>query len=326
MSTHAVATQTKVAKLPEKIGTTFVVVAPFVAVGIAILWLAYGVISGQVSLWGLLFDLTFGALYYVATAIGITVGYHRMLTHNSFQTNQGLKDLLVLLGITGLQGSHFMWVAEHRKHHQHTDEEGDPHSPHTDGGGFRGFLHAHTFWLFVFRKESKSPHIKDLIADPHMRWLHTFYVPLVLLTVFAFPFAVGALVKGSLIGGVETMIWAGLVRGFLVQHVTWSINSVCHITGERPFGVTPLTGQSTNCPWRWLRILSLGESHHHNHHRFPRSAVHGLMSEQELKGDLAGRFILFLHRMGWAKDPYKISEESIKKALAESPTHEPAIS
>jgi stearoyl-CoA desaturase (delta-9 desaturase) len=293
-----------------KVGTTIDVWGPFVGL-IAALYL---LVTWQANPLELGFDLLFTAVYYVATALGVTVGYHRLLTHESFETKQWVKDVLVGLGITGLQGSPFMWAADHRLHHMHTDEEGDPHSPHKPHGGWRGLFHAHMGWLFGFWKKSRSDLIPDLIADSHLRTLNALFVPIALFSWIVFPLLVGLAVKQSLIGGVQTMLWAGFARAFLVQHVTWSINSICHKFGERPYGIDPQTGMSTNVHWRVLLLLSFGETRHHNHHAFPNSAIHGFRSKEEFRGDRAGRFILWLEKHGLASNIGTVTpEDEVKR-------------
>ena len=167
------------------------------------------------------------------------------------------------------------WVADHRKHHAHTDKEGDPHSPHGHGGGIRGALaglwYAHMGWLFD-RAGQAAPerYAKDLYEDRGMQAIQRGFW-LFVLAGFALPFGLGVALGGTLADGLTGALWGGAVRIFLLHHVTWSINSVCHFFGTRRFAVDD---HSTNV--FWLSLLSFGESWHHNHHAFPRSAVHGL--------------------------------------------------
>jgi stearoyl-CoA desaturase (delta-9 desaturase) len=167
------------------------------------------------------------------------------------------------------------WVADHRKHHAHTDKEGDPHSPHGHGGGIKGAVaglwYAHMGWLFD-RAGQAAPerYAKDLYEDRGMRAIQRGFL-LFVLAGFALPFGLGWLIGGTLADGLTGALWGGAVRIFLLHHVTWSINSVCHFFGTRRFAVDD---HSTNV--FWLSLLSFGESWHHNHHAFPRSAVHGL--------------------------------------------------
>jgi stearoyl-CoA desaturase (delta-9 desaturase) len=234
-----------------------------------------GIVVAIVLLWNSAVDEIDLALLigmYLLTAFGVTVGFHRMLTHRSFQTHRPVELGFAFLGSMALQGSVMDWVADHRKHHAHTDEEGDPHSPHVGhGSGLRGLWHAHTGWLFETQGQADwKKYARDLYEDPKMRRLGKRF-PLIALFSLLFPALLGGLLHGSIEGAFRGLVWGGLVRVFLVHHVTWSVNSVCHFFGRRRFDIED---HSTNVAW--LSVLSLGESWHHNHHAFPRSARHGL--------------------------------------------------
>ncbi len=249
----------------EKIANLAGVVVPFVGVLVAVvlLW----------SSWVDVADLGLLVGFYLLTAIGITVGFHRLLTHRSFQTYPWLERVLATLGSLAVQGSVLDWVADHRKHHAHTDEEGDPHSPHVGhGSGLRGLWHAHAGWLTETQGQADwKRYARDLYDDPAMRRIGRGFPALAGLSLLL-PTLAGFAIHGfTLEGAVRGLVWGGLVRIFLVHHVTWSVNSVCHFFGSRRFEVED---RSTNVAW--LALPSLGESWHHNHHAFPRSAVHGL--------------------------------------------------
>jgi stearoyl-CoA desaturase (delta-9 desaturase) len=238
-----------------------------------------GFLAAVILLWGTDLvgwsDLGLFAAMYVISGYGVTLGFHRLLTHRSFQTHKWTEYLLAIAGSLAVQGPVMTWVADHRKHHAHTDREGDPHSPHGHGGGIRGALaglwYAHMGWLFD-RAGQADParYAKDLYEDRGMRLIHATFPIWVLLGV-AIPFAAGYAIDGTLGGALTAAVWGGAVRIFMLHHVTWSINSVCHFFGRRRFEVDD---QSTNV--FWLAPLSFGESWHHNHHAFPRSAMHGL--------------------------------------------------
>ena len=200
-----------------------------------------------------------------------------MLTHRSFQTYKPLEYLLAFLGSMAVQGPVIAWVADHRKHHAHTDEEGDPHSPHVGhGDGILGALHglwyAHMGWLFdAHGRADGEKYARDLVEDRGMTLMSRQFLSIVLIGLLI-PAGLGYLLTGgTLKGAITGLIWGGLVRIFMLHHVTWSINSVCHFFGRRRFDVED---HSTNV--FWLALPSFGESWHHNHHAFPRSAVHGL--------------------------------------------------
>src|SRR5271167_614920 len=276
-----------------------------------------GVIAAAVVLWNDLLgprELAIFALMYLLTAVGITVGFHRLLTHRAFQTYPWLRNTLAVLGSMALQGPAIDWVADHRKHHTFADEDGDPHSPHAGrgaglGGMFTGLWHAHVGWLFETHGQASSRRFaRDLVEDPAMRRINKSF-PLIALLSLALPFLLGfALSGGSLIGGLAGLLWGGLVRIFLVHHITWSINSICHFFGRRRFDTDD---QSTNV--FWLALPSLGEAWHHNHHAFPQSAFHGL---RWYEFDPSGWLILALARVGLAWDVVRVSPERAQEKLA----------
>jgi stearoyl-CoA desaturase (delta-9 desaturase) len=240
-------------------------------------------------------DIAIFAFMYIVSAFGITIGFHRLLTHRAFQTHKALEYAFAIVGSLAVQGRVIDWVADHRKHHAHTDEEGDPHSPHAgQGAGIRGALrglyHAHVGWLFSEQGRARADkYARDLYEDPGMRRIHRNFHWIVLST-FAIPFLLGFALTQSLHGALTALLWGGLVRVSLLHHVTWSINSVCHFFGRRRFATDDY---STNV--FWLAIPSLGEAWHHNHHAFPRSAFHGL---RRWEIDVSGLVIRVLRRTG----------------------------
>jgi len=254
-------------------------------------------------------DLALLAATYLLTALGITVGFHRLLTHRAFQTHKPIEYGFAVLGSLAVQGAVLDWVADHRKHHAHTDQEGDPHSPHVGhGSGLRGLWHAHTGWLFETQGQADwKKYARDLYEDAGMRWISRRFPWLALLTL-AVPALLGGLLHGSLEGALRGLVWGGLVRVFLVHHVTWSINSVCHFFGKRRFAVDD---RSTNVAW--LALPSLGEAWHHNHHAFPRSATHGL---RWYELDPSGWVIAAMERVGWAWNVVRITPERQRAKLA----------
>jgi stearoyl-CoA desaturase (Delta-9 desaturase) len=205
-----------------------------------------------------------------------------------------------------VQGPVISWVADHRKHHAHTDVAGDPHSPHVGhAGGVRGVLgglwHAHSGWLMSTQGRADwKRYAAELYEDPGMRTISRRFVPLVLISL-ALPAVAGYLVSGTVAAAATGFLWGGLVRVFFVHHVTWSVNSVCHFVGSRRFDVED---KSTNV--FWLALPSLGESWHHNHHAFPRSAVHGL---RRWEVDLSASTISAMEKLGLAWNVVRISPE-----------------
>jgi stearoyl-CoA desaturase (delta-9 desaturase) len=265
-------------------------------------------------------DLVLLAVLYVATGLGITVGFHRMLTHRSFQTSKGVERAFAFLGSMAVQGSVIQWVSDHRKHHAHTDEEGDPHSPHAGfaGGGvkgtLRGLFHAHVGWILTEEGgANRAKYAKDLVEDPGMKRISDNFHWIVALSL-AIPAAGGwALTGGTLKGALTGLLWGGFVRIFLLHHVTWSINSICHFFGTRRFDVDD---HSTNV--FWLALPSFGEAWHHNHHTFPRSAQHGLARWERFMDPSAG-VIWVLEKLGLVWNVVRITPERQAAKLAGPP-------
>jgi stearoyl-CoA desaturase (delta-9 desaturase) len=282
----------------EKGANLGAVVVPFAATVAAIVLLWNSLVSPA--------DLLIAAVMYLLTAAGITVGFHRLLTHRSFQTSKPLEYTFAILGTMAVQGPVISWVADHRKHHAHTDEEGDPHSPHVGhDGGVRGVLaglwHAHSGWLMSTQGRADwKRYAPDLYEDRGMRTISRRFVLLILASL-AIPALAGYILTGTLLGAFTGLLWGGLVRIFFVHHVTWSVNSVCHFLGSRRFDTDD---HSTNV--FWLALPSLGESWHHNHHAFPRSAVHGL---KKWEPDPSAFIITVMEKMGLARNVVRISPE-----------------
>ncbi len=253
---------------PERIVRIVVVAVPAGAL-VGAGWLAWG---GTLH-WQ---DLVVFAVMYVLSGLGVTVGYHRLFTHRSFKTTRVVRVALAVLGSTAVEGPVTEWVATHRKHHQFSDQPGDPHSPHVDQsegwrGALRGLAHAHLGWMFRGKDQANPEHYaKDLIADRDLRFISRTF-PLWVIVGLVIPFALGAALTGTVIGGFTGLLWGGLVRVLVLHHATFSINSLCHFFGRRPFA----TGdESRNLAW--LAPLAFGEAWHNNHHAFPTSARHGL--------------------------------------------------
>jgi stearoyl-CoA desaturase (delta-9 desaturase) len=249
-------------------------------------------------------DLVVLAITYVLTGLGITVGFHRLFTHRSFKTSRALRTVLAVLGSMAVEGPVIEWVSTHRKHHRFTDRPGDPHSPHIDHqpgwrGELRGLAHAHVGWMFRGTDMANpARYAKDLLADRDLRFISRTF-PLWVAVGLAVPFGLGVALTGSIIGGLTGLLWGGAVRIFLLHHATFSINSLCHYYGRRPF---PTADQSRNLAW--LAPLAFGEAWHNNHHAFPTSARHGLRRWQI---DPGAWLIAALERSHLAWDVIRIS-------------------
>jgi stearoyl-CoA desaturase (delta-9 desaturase) len=244
-----------------------------------------------------LLDLVLLVGFFAFTGHGITIGFHRLFTHGSFTAVRPLRIALAIAGSMALQGPVIRWVADHRKHHAYADAEGDPHSPWRYGeslrGLLRGFWHAHMGWLFDREQASTRRWAPDLVADRDLVRIHRAF-PAIALASLGVPALIGGLATMSLWGAFTALIWGGFVRIFLVHHVTWSVNSICHIVGERPFTTRD---KATNV-WP-LAIVSFGESWHNLHHADPKCARHGVDRGQL---DSSARLIRWFELAGWARD------------------------
>lgn len=248
-------------------------VVTFFAITIPLL----GVVAAPFFLWGWGLGWTdLGLLLgmYVLTALGITVGFHRLFVHHSFETYTWVKFVWAVLGSMAVQGPLLKWVALHRRHHQHSDTPDDPHSPQHEGRGIvgllRGFWHAHIGWFFQADPPDLDRYVKDLSASTSLRVASKLF-PLWVLLGLLIPAAMGGVITLSWAGVWTGLIWGGLVRVFLVHHVTWSVNSACHLWGMRPYRSNDESRNNV-----LFGILALGEGWHNTHHAFPTSARHGL--------------------------------------------------
>ncbi len=242
-----------------------------------------GILLAAGALWGVAFhwvDLALLLGFYVVCAFGTTIGFHRYFTHKGFETGPTVKATLAILGCMTMQGPLIQWVTDHRKHHALSDQPGDPHSPHVGHGtgalgAARGFLHAHVGWLFRnLGMEEGRTYGKDLYTDRLLVAIDRLYLLWVALTL-GLPFLAGYLVGGTWEYGVEAMIWGGLIRIFLYQHATFSVNSICHMFGRQDFR----SRDEARNNWV-IALLVFGEGWHNNHHAFPASARHGLLRFQ----------------------------------------------
>ncbi len=282
----------------DRIITGLVTAVPFLLLGVAA-WQVWN----EALHWR---DLAILAAIYVLTGLGITVGFHRLFTHRSFKTSRVLRGIFAALGSAAIEGPVISWVADHRKHHTFSDEQGDPHSPHVGhGGGWRGTLrglfHAHMGWLFIHTERgAKRRFAGDLIDDPVVSFVNRTFVLWAVLGL-AVPFALGYAIGGTLVAGLTALLWGGAVRVFLLHHFTYSINSVCHVFGRRRFATDD---ESRNV--FWLALPTFGEAWHNNHHAFPTSAFHGLGRWQL---DPSSAVILTLERSGLIWDVVRISPE-----------------
>jgi stearoyl-CoA desaturase (delta-9 desaturase) len=286
--------------IAEQIGVYAFVIIPFLALALAVPF-AWG--------WGLGWvDIALAVSFYLVSGLGVTVGYHRLFTHGSFKPKRGLKIALAVAGGLSAQGSVIEWVADHRRHHAFSDREGDPHSPWLFGTGpaaiAKGFYHSHIGWLFERDRTTIDRFAPDLVADADLRAVDRLFIPLTVLSLTV-PALIGGLVTWSWMGALTAFFWAGLVRIAFLHHVTWSVNSVCHMVGDRPFK----SRDKASNVWP-LAILSFGESWHNLHHADPTSARHGVLRGQL---DISARLIWVFEKLGWASNVRWPTEQRVSK-------------
>ena len=276
----------------EQVVLYFFVLGPFVALVAAVV---AGIFFGFAPT---LLDCVLAVVFYAFAGHGVTIGLHRYFTHGSFKANRPLKIALGIAGSMAVQGPMIRWVADHRKHHAFSDKEQDPHSPWRYGHGAwnvsKGLWWSHTGWLFDREQTSKEKYAPDLMSDGDLRKIHALFPVFTVLTILA-PGILGGLITQSWGGFWSAFVWAGLVRIAVLHHVTWSINSICHVFGKRPF-VSRDESRNVGGP---LAVLAFGESWHNLHHAEPTSARHGVDRGQI---DSTARLIELFEWFGWARD------------------------
>jgi stearoyl-CoA desaturase (delta-9 desaturase) len=269
----------------RKVLVLAMVVGPFLATAFAMVQLWDRAVSWR--------DIALLVGMYIPISLGVTAGFHRMLTHRSFRAHPVVRGALLVLGSMGVEGAPIDWAANHLKHHALADREGDPHSP------VHGLVHSHLGWLLSREQADPDVYCSYLLKDPIVVFVQRLFPMWVVLSL-VIPFA---------IGGWTGLLWGGLVRIFFVHHVTWSVNSVCHTFGQRAYETTD---RSRN---QWtVGLLAMGEGWHNNHHAFPRSAVHGLDSWQL---DVSAWMIAALERVRLINEVQRITPEArARKRLA----------
>jgi stearoyl-CoA desaturase (Delta-9 desaturase) len=296
-------------ELRDRIITGFVTAIPVLAL-----------VAGAWHAWqGLLRpgDLVVLGVVFLLTGLGVTVGFHRYLTHRSFKAKRSVRAALAILGSAAVEGPVISWVADHRKHHAFSDRVGDPHSPHVGhgsgwSGALRGLFHAHLGWLFRHdQRGARNRYAPDLLGDPVIRFIDRTFL-IWALAGLGVAFGLGAAIGTSVEAGLTGLLWGGAVRLFLVHHITYSVNSICHVFGRRRFNTAD---ESRNVAW--LALPSMGEAWHNNHHAFPTSARHGL---RRWELDLSALVIRGLEACGLVWDVVRVSPDRLaRKALENGP-------
>jgi stearoyl-CoA desaturase (Delta-9 desaturase) len=287
----------------EQVALYAFVIVPFLAV-LAAVPIAWG--------WGLRWtDVVLGVAFYLISGLGITVGYHRLFTHGSFTANRALRIALAIAGSMAIEGPVIRWVADHRRHHAFSDRIGDPHSPWRYGETLpalmKGLFFAHIGWMFDVEHTNREKYTPDLLRDKDIVRVDRLF-PLWLGISMLMPAVLGGLLTWSWTGALSAFFWATLVRICVLHHVTWSINSICHTIGERPFAARD---KSANF-WP-LAIMSFGESWHNLHHADPTAARHGVLRGQL---DSSARLIWIFEKLGWATDVRWPKPERLAKLRA----------
>jgi stearoyl-CoA desaturase (delta-9 desaturase) len=288
----------------DRIITALVTGVPFLCLGL-VAWEVWAELLG----WS---DIAVFGIMYVLTGLGITVGFHRHLTHRAFAAKRSVRATLAVLGSAAIEGPVISWVADHRRHHAYSDQPGDPHSPHVDhgvgwAGAFRGLFHAHMGWLFIHTdRGAHKRYAPDLLDDPIVRTVDRTFLLWAIAGLGA-AFGLGVAIGGTVMAGLTGLLWGGAVRVLFVHHVTYSINSLCHFFGRRRFD----TGdESRNLAW--LAVPTFGESWHNNHHAFPTAAAHGL---RRWEIDTSAMVIWVLEKLGLAWDVVRVPPERQARKL-----------
>jgi stearoyl-CoA desaturase (Delta-9 desaturase) len=273
----------------EQVALAIFIAVPFLAV-LAAVPVAWGGWLG----WS---DVVILLVMYAVSGHGITVGFHRLFTHKAFKPNRVVKVAFAIAGSLAVQGPVIRWVADHRKHHKFSDRDGDPHSPWRYGTSIKaltkGFLYAHMMWLFNPEQTPQRKYAPDLMKDRDILRVSRQF-PIWVVVSLVLPAVAGGLVTWSWQGALTAFFWGSLVRVSLLHHVTWSINSICHTIGERPF----VSRDKSANVW-WLAVPSMGESWHNLHHADPTCARHGVFRGQL---DSSARVIWALEKVGWVSD------------------------
>lgn len=273
---------------PQQLLSAVILLSPLAALGV--------ILSGVLADGWAWRNILIAAIFYAIVGHGVTVGFHRLFTHKSFEASRPLRITLALLGSMSLQGSLIGWVADHRRHHMFTEREGDPHSPRRPEGQpfgrVRGFVHAHVGWLFEHASQDREKFAPDLLADRDIVIVDRLFVPLSVLT-FVLPFGLGWAITGRFTGGLAVFLWAGLLRVGLLHHVSWATNSLCHMFGRRPFDT-----EDSSRNLAPFAVLSMGEGWHNAHHAFPALARHGV---DRFQFDSSALIIRGFERLGWAR-------------------------
>ncbi len=289
------------ATLKQKIAMLLAVTLPFAGL-VAAIWLTW--VYGWMG--SAYLAMMLGG--WVLASLGITIGFHRLMSHKSFETYRWVRAFWTIIGTMSVEGAPLTWCAVHRRHHSHSDREGDPHSPHLHGEGFwesmKGLWHSQIGWLFtgIWSEPKMEKYIPDLLKDPILVRINRNYGWFVLLSL-AIPTGIGYLLDGWVGAGLG-FLWGGLVRVFVTHHVTWSINSICHIFGSRDYHSNDHSTNNFICG-----VLAMGEGWHNNHHAFPASARHGLRWWQF---DLSWLIIRTMKCVGLAWNIRLPSEQAVK--------------
>ena len=243
-------------------------------------------------------DIWIFLLMTILSTIGIEVGFHRYLSHNSFKTNNIFRKALAIMGCIAGEGPPIYWVATHRRHHQYSDKIGDPHSPNLTGTGFknklRGLWHAHLGWIVDLELTNTALYAKELLKDSSLYSINKYYF-LWFLSGLIIPGIIEGLITQSWLGFLSGILWGGIIRIFVAQNLTYSINSLCHVYGN----VFLKTEDKSKNIGGIFAILTWGGSYHNNHHAFPNTAINQFTWWQI---DLSGLLLRIFESIGLVWD------------------------
>lgn len=246
------------------------------------------------------FQLALFVVFYLATGLSITLGYHRLFTHKSFQASWPVRLATLLFGAAAFESSLLVWASDHRKHHKFVDQEEDPYDI------TQGFFHAHVGWLLYNLREAPMDNVQDLRKDPLVAWQHRHYLKIAFFMCFGLPTLIGG-IWGGATGALGGFLIAGVARVVLVQHMTFFINSFCHTIGRQPY-----TTQNTARDSGLMALFTFGEGYHNFHHQFQHDYRNGVKAWHF---DPTKWCIWLLHKMGLVRELRRVPTEKILMAV-----------
>ncbi|MFC3865203.1 acyl-CoA desaturase [Alcaligenes aquatilis] len=265
---------------------------------------ATAVVFSLIVGWRMLDFVLFASMYGL-TCFGVEGGLHRLFSHRSYRVPEWLRASIGILGCMAAQGPILFWVATHRIHHAFTDTSEDPHSPvpgiFTGRSWLFSLWHGHVGWLFSVKRKNWAGFVPDLFESRLILWVNAHYWSWIFLGLLI-PTLIGAAIDGWE-GAIGGLLWGGFARIFILDHVTWGVNSLCHTFGRRPYSTND---RSTNLAW--LALPSAGGSWHNNHHAHPALAYN---DHRPWQLDPSAWVIRLLGRLGLAWDIRQLGKQKL---------------